>query len=385
MKVLKVLHLASFSGNIGDNANHSGTRHLLKENLDFRLEYTELEMREFYWKQRAFDKEFVALANQHDLLMIGGGNYFEMWVDSSSTGTSVDISREVLDAIKCPILFYALGCDPGQGVSESNLAKFKSFLDLLFSSDRYLVSVRNDGSLGTVMKLLGEDYARRVFKVPDGGFFTRVEEYVHPGIVSGCKNIGINVAGDMLDIRFKPGSGNGISYEDFLNGFSSLLNEKLHLDDQLNLVFFPHIFRDLNIISDVLERIEDPLRRKRVMVAPYLQGAGAQEYIFDMYRKCDMVLGMRFHANVCPIGLNVPTIGLVNYVQIENLYRELDLEQRMVHVNQRGFEKSLSKLVDDSLNNIDVLKKQYTVVKSSLIDQAASFHREVNRWLHQHF
>ncbi len=58
-KKLNVLHLASFSGNIGDNANHIGTRSQFAKNLDFELFFTELEIREFYWRQRLFDEEFV--------------------------------------------------------------------------------------------------------------------------------------------------------------------------------------------------------------------------------------------------------------------------------------------------------------------------------------
>ena len=44
---------------------------------------------------------------------------------------------------------------------------------------------------------------------------------------------------------------------------------------------------------------------------------------------------MRFHANVCPIGLGTPTIGLVNYPQVKLLYEELNLENRFVDVRER--------------------------------------------------
>lgn len=130
MKKLKTLHLASFNGNIGDNANHNGFyKHL--ESLDYEFEIDELEIREFYWKQRSFDESFVELVNSYDLLIVGGGNYFELWVEDSPTGTSISIELELLKKINTPILFNALGVDPGQGASEANIQKFRDFLDVL--------------------------------------------------------------------------------------------------------------------------------------------------------------------------------------------------------------------------------------------------------------
>ena len=89
-QTLRVLHLASFAGNIGDLANHAGARRMLAERLGFALKFTDLEIREFYWKQRSFDDAFVAYANSFDLLIIGGGNYFELWVDHSAHPGRVD-------------------------------------------------------------------------------------------------------------------------------------------------------------------------------------------------------------------------------------------------------------------------------------------------------
>ena len=95
---MKILHVASFNGNIGDFANHSGFRKCLNNYIGEQIEYTNLEIREFYksWNLRKFDNDFVDLANQFDLLVFGGGNFFEMCWDYSSTGTTIDLSEEIL-------------------------------------------------------------------------------------------------------------------------------------------------------------------------------------------------------------------------------------------------------------------------------------------------
>ncbi len=381
MKTLKVLHLASFAGNIGDNANHKGARALLQKNLSFRLAYTELEIREFYWQKRSFDQDFVNLANGHDLVMIGGGNYFELWVEDSPTGTSIGFGPEILSLIRPPVVFYGLGCDPYKGFSENTLKKFKNFLDYVLTSPGCLVSVRNDGSLQHIYKYFGKEYAAKIYQIPDGGFFTEVGDYYHPQIKKGNLYLGINLAGDMLDLRFPAGETKHISYEDFLALFSSLLENCLAERGNLHLVFIPHIFRDLAIISDLLNLLPDPYRRRRITVMPYLHGEGAQEYIFDLYRKCLFVMGMRFHATVCPLGLGVPTIGLASYPKIEDLYRELQLPERAVRVNEKGFVPKLEALIDHTLENRQAVVEKYAKIKDSLLEQINSFHRIMDHWL----
>ena len=45
---MKVLHVASFNGNVGDYINHMGFRRMLEEKYTGSIQYSELEMREFY-------------------------------------------------------------------------------------------------------------------------------------------------------------------------------------------------------------------------------------------------------------------------------------------------------------------------------------------------
>jgi len=360
---MKVLHLASFTGNIGDLANHSGARTFFPQ--DF--EYTELEIREFYWGERKFDESFADLCNEHDLVIIGGGNYFELWVESV-TGTSIDISIEILKKIKTKILFYALGCDSGQGVPSNNLAKFSRFLDYLNSSDQFLVSVRNDGSLDTIRNLLGESYASRIYKVPDGGFFAKASDGYNPF----GNLIGVNLAGDMIERRF-----NG-RYLEFCESFGRLISNKLKEKDDLHFIFIPHIYKDLRIIADVLDFIEDKYRRSRLTVASYQTGRDAYKNILVIYSCCDLVLGNRFHANVCPIGMGVPTIGLINYPQVAKLYKELGLLKMAVPM----YCPILSERIDAVLRCHKEIKEEYKEIKTRLTNQMHNFHKVFKEWMY---
>jgi len=385
--MLKVLHVASFFGNIGDNANHKGTKVILEKELGTQICFTNLEIRKAYQNyighdKLYFDEKFVQLANNHDLVIIGGGNFFDIWVESSSTGTTIDMSIETLRKIRVPIIFHGLGCDcdPHFGAPPHLVKKFKSFIDAALTSNNCLVSVRNDGSIGTIKKYLGPQYAKKIYHIPDGGFFAKSNKYYHPELPSQkSRIIGVNIAIDMKSHRFKMINSNSIDYIQFIKKLSDVLTDKLNQIDNLHIVFIPHVYSDLEAISDLLLQMNDHLRRNRVTVAPYVQGDLGQDYILDLYNNCDLILGMRFHANVCPIGLNVPTIGLVSYPQIEDLYDELGLLDRKIHINVSGFEKELGEKIYYSLENEYNIRHKYSVIVDKLDDDLHSFHSTIKK------
>ena len=100
---MKILHVASFAGNIGDIANHYGFSRWFKEFFKKEILWNEFEIRETFRGFKSFNEDFANLANSHDLLIFGGGGFFELWVEESPTGTSIAISKEVLEKIKIPI------------------------------------------------------------------------------------------------------------------------------------------------------------------------------------------------------------------------------------------------------------------------------------------
>lgn len=374
MEMLKGLHVASFTGNLGDNANHQGTRKILSENLPF-MEWTQLEIREMYWGKWRFDQEFVDLANRYDFIMIGGGGYFELWVDESITGTTIDLSPVLLKEIKKPLIFYALGCDIGKGAPQQNIEKFADFLDVAFSMDNCLISVRNDGSLKNIKNLLGENYSSKIYKIPDGGAFIQPGSYYHPEVMDK-EYIIFNLAGDMIPIRFPTCGENYIDYDKFK---ADLVEVIYNIAEKYNynIVFVPHIYKDLDIIADILDSLPDWLRRTRVTVAPYLTGFTGQDYIFDLYRNAKLVLGNRFHANVCSIGLATPSIGLSNYPKVQDLYDELNLLERCVEINKVGFANELLPKIDESVKNAYSISTKYKLIVAKMRADLDNFHQQM--------
>ena len=352
MKRLKVLHLASFSGNIGDNANHYGFYkhlHLIK---NYEFDINELEIREFYWKKRSFDDSFVKFANSYDLLIIGGGNYFELWVENSPTGTSIAIELKLLEQINTPILFNALGVDPGQGASKKNINKFTNFLDLLIKRDDY-ISIRNDGAKKVIIDYIGKDYLNKIHHTPDAGFFIEINNSTK--YYNDKEYIAINIATDMEKVRFS-----NLSYDDFLVIFKRFILNFLESYKNYEIVLVPHIFRDISFINDILNILDDEIRRTKISIAPLLHGKESFNEVMSVYKNAKFVLANRFHANACSIGLETPTIGLVNYRQIEGLYSEISSDN-FVDIRLDNFDIQLLNKIDNYKQDdiLKTIKSQY--------------------------
>ncbi|NVK33489.1 MAG: polysaccharide pyruvyl transferase family protein [Rhodobacteraceae bacterium] len=374
-KKIRVLHLASFAGNIGDLANHAGARRKFSQNIDLEFDITELEIREFYWKQRQFDSSFVDYANSFDLLIIGGGNYFELWVENSATGTSIDIKPDEFAKLETPVMFYSLGADIGQGYSEHSATRFRSFIDTVLEREAAFVSVRNDGSKRALELILGAKISAKIPVIADGGFFCHEPT---PKVGGATQSIGINIAGDMLDQRFNEGT----SVKDFISGLQQVCTTLIDQNPSLRIDLIPHIWRDVVFISEFIGELPDPYLRRNVGIAPLLPTREGLPEFLQRYASYDLVLGMRFHANVCPIGMGVPTRGLYCYPQVKLLYEELGLEDRICDLKNGDFTTNLIETAQADLQAGNEIRARYTGVTEKLSAETDAVLQDVNTWLH---
>lgn len=380
---MKVLQIASFDGNIGDVANHDGFRNSLINNLNVDVEFTSLEMRKFYrnWNELKFNEDFVNYANKFDLIIFGGGGFFELKWDYSSTGTTIDVTNDILNKIKPPIIFNCIGTTMSKGATESTINKFKNFMDYCIRSNKILFTVRNDGSLDLIKKLYGNEYGEKVIKVPDGGFFVKPHKYIHYEFNKNDKFIAINIAADMPEIRFD-GKGKHINKEEFINKFAQYINETLERYKELKIIFIPHIFKDYELISEVSKKINDRLLRTRITCAPCLNGSITDGlYNFDIYKNAILAVGMRYHANVCSIGMGIPTIGICTIDPHFKLYEDIGLSHRCIKANEEGFEFKLFELTEYALNHLDEFKRENIKVMEKNNKQNNVYHEIIHNFL----
>jgi len=398
---MKIVQLACFRSNIGDNANIDGTRRRLAANLGEEPAYSPWELLDYSWGLDHYSQARIDFVNEHDLLVIGGGGFFEILGEKGAeswTGTRINIPELLFDRIKIPVVFHGVGVDAWRPAAQRNIERFGRFLDRILHSDQFLVSTRNDGSHSTLERLYGEAMARSVEVIPDGGFFVVPGRHLHPE-ASGHRHLLINLAGDMLDVRFPTDrrqrecdgqpiaqvppdyelytSTRNATLDTFLDRLAGVLKRRLAQDPDLSLVIVPHIYRDIAIGARLIDIIGFPFSRRRISMAPYLNGQEGSDYIFDLYRSADLVLGMRFHANVCPIGLGAPTLGLACYPQIDGLYDEIGQPDRRIAVNEDDFETRLETAIERSFAEGDAVRRRYAGLNFELANRIDRFHARI--------
>ncbi len=373
---MRILHLASFAGNSGDSLNHNGFRTWMEAFFPDSVTWSDFEIRDVYRGEKTFANDLVDESKRADLLVIGGGNYLELWPENTSTGTSLDLSDETIDAIHCPIFFNALGVDAGQGIGSSAKQNFTHFINKLIGSDKFLVTVRNDGSFQTICSVLGN--AEKIVEIPDHGFFGKLE------VSDSCPDatdetiVGVNIAVDMPNLRFSEFE----NTEAFLTEFSRALVE-IHAQTQCVFRFFPHVKSDLSAISKIIDLLPDMLARQYVQVVRYDTSSKGSLKLFEEYLGCSLILANRFHANVFAISSLLPVIGISNYPQISSLYSRMSLDQFCFDVRRPGFMHDLAANAVLAISDPDSTTERLRISMKVVKDSRANFEGKLVEWLYR--
>jgi polysaccharide pyruvyl transferase WcaK-like protein len=369
---VKILHIASFTGNIGDNASHQGFYNILST-MGLKPSVTQLEMRNFYQnakpsRRRHFDRDLITEMNQYDRVVIGGGGFFDYWISGSQSGTTIDMDPGLINFIEVPLWFTSIGSAPHHSVPDENRAKFRKFLDACFSNSKVTINVRNDGSIKAITDDIGKSYAGSINEILDHGFF-----YVpKPSFQFPLDSyIAINITSDQLEMKRK--SGIDITPDDFFNRLAKCLTEVLANTDK-SLLFIPHSHQDLNAIHLLLQKMNDFDKRSRITVAPCVQNQNGADYLFNLYSNADLALGMRFHANVCCLAMQAPVIGLQALDRVGYVYNHLELTNNSVRVDG-DFSKSLTQKILNALINPSefVVGETLKTLKNETLNQYQNF------------
>lgn len=330
---MKILHVASFSGNIGDNASHQGLYSILNEIIDYP-EIKKIEIRKFYKNyrrsdRRCFDREFVRFANHFDLLLIGGGGFFDYWVPNSKTGTTIDIDSNSLEDLRVPTLFASIGSFPHKEVPEGNVEKYRSFLLQLLEKDNVKIVLRNDGSLQKVQSILGSTSMSKIVERLDHGFFYRNDS--RTSIPLSRPFIAINVATDQLAMKSEWHK--GIPRNEFYESIARIV-ENIVGDLARDVLFVPHVFSDLEAVTKICSRVDGIFVRTNIAIAPCYQGNNGANQVYSLYNAADGVIATRFHANVCNIALGNRVLGIELLDRVKYLYESLGMGERSVPIYQ---------------------------------------------------
>ncbi|MBI6191589.1 polysaccharide pyruvyl transferase family protein [Providencia rettgeri] len=345
----KILHIASFEGNIGDNASHLGFTEIFKIlNLDIKID--RLEIRKSYNNYKKndriiFDDNFVQLANKYDYIIFGGGGFLDYWVDGSVNGTTINISNSILSKINTKILITSIGSNPHRKIPIGNIEKFKKFLDYAKENNNITIALRNDGSLESIKKDIGIEYSEIFESVLDHGFFYSPSQIETLPIDE--KYVAINITADQIEM-FSHGQVSVKDKNSYLKELSQLTQEIIDIH-KLKIVFTSHIYSDLEAITELLKLIPDHYKRTDIIIAPFFQGDTATDYLFNIYHNSEYIIASRYHANVCAISQNKKVIGLSPLQRIEHIHRQFSFSDTSVSLAP-GFKNKVLKLMESEIS-----------------------------------
>lgn len=359
---MKILHIASFNGNIGDNASHIGFYKILNAYLD-NFELNQIEIRKFYKNYKksdalSFDNAFIELMNSYDLCLIGGGGFLDYWVPNSMTGTTIDIDPMLIHKINTPTLFTSIGSNPHKIIPSNNIKKYKLFLEKACANNNIKFAFRNDGSIESLKRDVGVINDSCFNEILDHGFFYDVDKEYEP-IVKG-KYVAINITEDQLEMQSQ--NRGKIDKPNYYKELSQVLN---HIVFNLNLqiILVPHIYSDLNAISSLLNFLDDDIIRNYVSVAPCIQGDFGTNRLFSIYKKSEFVIASRFHANVCSLAMGKKTIGIAVLDRVKYLYEYLGIPNNAINI-ESSFGLEIIKIIDSTIPKSKLFLKKINETNS---------------------
>lgn len=292
--------------------------------------------------------EFNAKA---DLLLVGGGGMvFHRPEDDSHSGWQFNVRQEDLDDIKVPLVIYGIGFN--QFYYDDHGFEPRLNGHLRATQDKAaLFSVRNRGTFDELVSR-GLDPARMEV-IPDPGMFVPPSPIELPGIGEDEFKLGLNWAGDRAHHRFPD------PWQTTRNAvIEALCQAILRLFDTLGggkLIFIPHLS---DIDSEVAPLFEERLGKVFYNVEtelPYIYPPSQAQvpFLADIYRQMDLVIGMRGHANIIPLGMNTPFIGFGSHNKNHFFLDEVGEPENMISLQDYPNGCSSDEMFDAIMRVID--------------------------------
>ena len=318
---MKIIHIASFNGNIGDNVSHAGLSNIL-DNFFTKAKISKLEMRRTYRNYTGknpinFNSSFIKYINKFDLIIFGGGGYFDFSNNKSKTSTYYDIDIKLISLIKKPTIFSSIGAYPFGKINKNNIKKFKQFINAINENKKIEILLRNDGSDKIIKSYLGPEYLKKTETVLDSGFFFK-RDISKSYIKFSKKYVVINITYDQ-SLIYGSNNLNNKSKSIFLEQISKTI-EYLINKYNYNIVLMPHIASDLFMITKLFNFLSHSTLRSFVSIAPCVQGDEGARLNFDIYYNSEIVLASRLHANIGSMVMKKNLIGITSLDRIKYLH-----------------------------------------------------------------
>lgn len=360
--MIKIAHLGSFDGNLGDNVALYNIQKRINELYEGKIIWNKINLKEFSEKDNNEDYScgrFEEISEENDLLIIGGGGMIQDTVSSMGHNVTnetipnhfnLPITEKTLKSIKIPIICFALGVNTfrifpkamkhvleGDGkiseiypLSWTFATEAAKSLRLLYEQS-VLFSVRDDGSYDKFKKILGHLRDNNSNVEVD---FGKLEEICDPGVIFDFEKDKKDELNNGLLQPACNGNPNIVNGRTLFAPFMFGDVLKLYIEKN-NLSIFPHTKKDYDLcipwieqkmIKDMVKEVHD---KRSTVIREQLKDdsiCDRNRYIFSNeqfeelvvfenvleafknYLNYDYGCVMRGHGQLVTIGLNIPCI-----------------------------------------------------------------------------
>jgi hypothetical protein len=191
-----------------------------------------------------------------------------------------------------------------------------------------------------------------------------------PELAEGRPNLLVQLAGDRPRRRF------GLRRRRTLVRLAALLAD---LADRrgVRLVLAPHLLGDLPVYAALVEALPPRVAREACTLGPVVKGAAAAPDFFELYRRADLVLGMRGHSVICAVGLGTPVVGLATHDKVGGFLAEVGLGDWAVDLDRDPGLDSLGAKLEALLDDPEAARRRVAEPLPRLREETRRFHREI--------
>jgi polysaccharide pyruvyl transferase WcaK-like protein len=391
---IRIWHIASHTTNIGDGALISGIHSTLREDWPGPIEFMNDPLMEYtdFWGKKEFNRELVERINgECDMLLIGGGGMLDGARAHHRTGMAFNLPHPLWREIKVPVVFYALGVNLFRSQRYWHKNQLKKTIAYILSNSRMLLSFRNDGSLHRAREILNGEL-QHAYDIPDPGLYVPLKDTDHPVLLEDKINILFQPSGDNPYFRFNcpywrliPLAGKHIlerrvrkHFTQIGKAFEAILNKY-----EVNFILCPHLVRDFGVMHDFISCLSPRVSRFYFNASGVLRGTSRADVFFDLYRKSDLVIGMRGHSVICAVGVGTPVVAISTHDKVDGFMHSVALEDRLVQLPATDKDSKLLDVVRQVIENKEQEKQRLADIRKKCREITRMFHMKMFELIRQ--
>ncbi|MDM7856228.1 glycosyltransferase [Cellulomonas alba] len=307
---------------------------------------------------QVLDDDAVERVNQTRGLLVGGGGLFlPDTAPNGNSGWQWNVPDASLDRLDVPLGLVAVGYNVFEGQRFVG-SRFRESLVGVVERAAF-VGLRNHGSIERVRDLLPPSLADRVTYLPcpttvlgllgDPRFADPMTP--EPAPRADAPVVYLNVAYDRSALRFKD------DYPRFLREIDRFVRA---VEGRAHVRVAAHTIPDERIAIDLYRE-----HGTRVPVDSFFR-LGI-ETTTALLRAAALVIGMRGHAGMIPIGLGTPIVSLVSHPKLQYFLDDVRHPEWGVRVDDRDLGRRLTELTTDVLDRPDAYRRDVHAVRESLL------------------